>query len=58
MARNFYELLSNIIIFKYITQQQAMKAPHALIPWRKLAETKILTLCSVVKRQEQEARAR
>lgn len=40
MAHNFYGLLSNIIIFKYITQQQAMKAPHALIPWKEVAADK------------------
>lgn len=40
MAHSFYELLSNIIIFKYITQQQAMEAPHALILWKDLAADK------------------
>lgn len=40
MAHNVYELLSNIVIFKYITQQHAMEAPHALIPWKELAADK------------------
>lgn len=40
MAHNFDGLLSNIIILKYITQQKAMKAPHALIPWKEVAADK------------------